>query len=529
MARPGRQDGADASRAQRCRQRRVWLRGACEPLLAAGALMPLVDLLEQLPRSLAQAVRSGRATPEVLAGMLALLRDRARARRARDRRCAVGRRRDARPGALHRPAHRCDACAARARLARHRARSRSPAASAARRAAAAAHAALRARAALAARGRRSRPARRPQRQGPARGHARQPVFRHGMAGRRRRCILPAAVRDAVLGRAAPLSAAARDMLELVSAAPAGLELDVIDCVIEDAERGARRVRRRRAAAARQARCCAFATSWRARACIGLRRRARAAALHGAVFDALSLRGAPTARLVHHALHGGPVGRGGSAWRRWPRAKRRGLARTGRPRRTWRSRSSTRRARRAAAPSCTWRIPRMPVDPPPRGRDGVAPRRARDPRPLGDAARRGHRPARDRARRVVPGRPRAGQAHARAGDRAARAARRAARTGDRARDAWPSCIFSRPTLPAVLGAGPARARSWLEAQGDAAGLSYALSIVATAELCARTTPTPGSGSSAASRSPIALGLDQIVTGRAYLFASLALVHRRFAGL
>ncbi|HEY6355541.1 MAG TPA: ATP-binding protein [Burkholderiaceae bacterium] len=56
----------------------LWLRGACEPLLAAGALMPLIDLLDELPPSLAQAVRPGRATLEVLAGVLALLRDRAR-------------------------------------------------------------------------------------------------------------------------------------------------------------------------------------------------------------------------------------------------------------------------------------------------------------------------------------------------------------------------------------------------------------------------------------------------------------------
>ncbi|MBC7955224.1 MAG: ATP-binding protein, partial [Cytophagales bacterium] len=61
---------------QHCAPDVEWMCGACEPLIAAPALGPLLDLLNCLPPALAQAVRSGRAAPEVLAGMLALLRDR---------------------------------------------------------------------------------------------------------------------------------------------------------------------------------------------------------------------------------------------------------------------------------------------------------------------------------------------------------------------------------------------------------------------------------------------------------------------
>ncbi|MBC7994726.1 MAG: hypothetical protein H7Z15_15960, partial [Rhizobacter sp.] len=40
-----------------------WMCGACEPLIAAPALGPLLDLLSCLPPKLAQAVRSGHAAP----------------------------------------------------------------------------------------------------------------------------------------------------------------------------------------------------------------------------------------------------------------------------------------------------------------------------------------------------------------------------------------------------------------------------------------------------------------------------------
>ncbi|HSW27427.1 MAG TPA: AAA family ATPase, partial [Burkholderiaceae bacterium] len=53
-----------------------WLWGACEPLLSPPPLGALLDLLDHLPLSLAAAVRAGHQTPEVLAGVLAMLRDR---------------------------------------------------------------------------------------------------------------------------------------------------------------------------------------------------------------------------------------------------------------------------------------------------------------------------------------------------------------------------------------------------------------------------------------------------------------------
>ncbi len=53
-----------------------WLWGACEPLLAPAAYLPLVEMLEQLPPGLGHAVRSGRGGLELLAGFHALLRDR---------------------------------------------------------------------------------------------------------------------------------------------------------------------------------------------------------------------------------------------------------------------------------------------------------------------------------------------------------------------------------------------------------------------------------------------------------------------
>lgn len=54
-----------------------WLWNGCEPMLSAPPLGALTDLIDRLPPSLATAVRHGRATQDVLAGMLSLLRDRA--------------------------------------------------------------------------------------------------------------------------------------------------------------------------------------------------------------------------------------------------------------------------------------------------------------------------------------------------------------------------------------------------------------------------------------------------------------------
>ena len=62
-----RQDHADAAH---------WLWGACEPLLSPPPWGPLIDMLDQLPPLLAQAVRSGAQGQQVLAGMLQRLRER---------------------------------------------------------------------------------------------------------------------------------------------------------------------------------------------------------------------------------------------------------------------------------------------------------------------------------------------------------------------------------------------------------------------------------------------------------------------
>jgi predicted ATPase len=206
---------------------RLW--GACEPLLSAPALGPLIDLLDRLPPSLSHAVRSGRTTPEILADMLAMLRDRAKpaalviddvhwadgatldllrylgrrieSTRAllvlcwRDEALAADHPLHALLGSL--PPQRTDRLAiapltsqAVAELARRAGRD-----------ATGLHAAT---------------------QG-------NPFFvTEWLAGDGRQ--LPEAVRDAVLGRAAQLSVAARELLVLVSVAPAGLESDVIDAL-----------------------------------------------------------------------------------------------------------------------------------------------------------------------------------------------------------------------------------------------------------------------------------------------------------
>ena len=279
-----------------------WLWGACEPLLAAPALGPLIDLLDRLPPSLSQAVRSGRAVVEVFAGMLAMLRDRARPAAlviddvqwadsaTLDLLRYVGRRiestrallvlcwRDDALGTDHPlrlllgslPPRRTERLALKpltpqavAALARHAGR-------------------------------------RPD--GLYAATQGNPFFvTEWLAGDGRR--LPEAVRDAVLGRAAPLSHAAREKLNLVSVAPAGLEVEVIDAIVGSAaaaldecvaagllqrEGGVVRFRHDLARQSVQSACDP----------------SRVSALHGAVFDALSLRGAQTARLVHHAEHAG---------------------------------------------------------------------------------------------------------------------------------------------------------------------------------------------------------------------------------
>ena len=331
----------------------LWLRGACEPLLAAGALMPLVDLLDELPRSLAQAVRSGRATLEVLAGMLALLRDRARPAvlviddvqwadgatldlaRYLGRRIAATRAllvlcwRDTTLAADHPlrlllgglpPRH-----TQRFALEPLSPRAVADLAQRAGRSAKGLHAATRG----------------------------NPFFvTEWLAGDGLR--LPAAVRDAVLARLAPLSDAARDIVELVSAAPAGLEPDVIDSIIEDSsaalgeaiaagllQREGTVLRFRHELARQSVQSACEAAAW-------LHCTARCSTRSACVARR------PRDSSIMRIMAGCPRRWFGS--RRSLRTRPHGLARRARQRRTWRSRFRTRqRSTIRAAPSCTWRV------------------------------------------------------------------------------------------------------------------------------------------------------------------------------
>lgn len=282
-----------------------WLWGACEPLLSPPPLGALIDLLDRLPLSLAAAVRAGCHAPEVLAGVLALLRDRSTPAvlviddvqwadgATLDLLRYVGRRiegtrallvlsmRDDALGSDHAlfgvfaglPPRSCIRMplsplspGAVAELARRVGRS-----------ACGVHQAT---------------------QG-------NPFYvTELLAGDAR--TLPASVRDAVLARAAPLSPEARDVLELASVAPAQIQVEVLDAVVDDAH-------------AAIALCITAGLLQLDGAALHFRhelaRRAieaslpagRAAALHAAVFDALSVRGAPAVHLIHHAAKAGLSG------------------------------------------------------------------------------------------------------------------------------------------------------------------------------------------------------------------------------
>jgi DNA-binding CsgD family transcriptional regulator len=282
-----------------------WLWGACEPMLSPPPLGALIDLLDRLPPALAAAVRAGRHTPEVLAGMLAMLRERRTPAvlviddaqwadgATLDLLRYLGRRIES-TRALLVLSYRSDGLASDHPLlgvlgslpARSCVRlplaplSRSAVAELARRA-----------------GRGAR--------GVHQATQGNPFFvTELLAGDAQ--ALPASVRDAVLARVAPLAAEARDVLELASVAPAQIEVEVLDAVVEDAQ-------------AAIAQCTAagllhldggslrFRHELARRAVEASLSPGRAAALHAAVFDALSVRGAPVVRLVHHAAQAGLSG------------------------------------------------------------------------------------------------------------------------------------------------------------------------------------------------------------------------------
>jgi DNA-binding CsgD family transcriptional regulator/hydroxypyruvate isomerase len=279
-----------------------WLSGHCEPMLWPPSLAPLLELAGELPPALAAAVRGARLTTELLAGMLALLRDRAEplVLAIDDVQWADGAtlellgylgRRIASTRALLVIAYRNDELAAdhplRAllgRLARPGTErlalaplSRPAVAELARRAGRSAHGLYRA----------------------TQGN---PFFVTEVLASAD-AAPPTAVRDAVLARATRLSPGARDVLELVGVAPAGLEADIVDAVLG-------------ASGETIDECLATGLLQRDDELLRFRHELargsieadctpeRSASLHGALFDALGLRDAPAARLVYHAVRAG---------------------------------------------------------------------------------------------------------------------------------------------------------------------------------------------------------------------------------
>lgn len=281
-----------------------WLAGACEPLLAPPSLAPLIDLLHALPPALAAAVQAGRSA-EVMAGLLQRLQRSAvpvvlaiddaqwadgatldllryLGRRLAGTRALLllGWRNDAGAEETLRPL-----LAGLAAALPPRALTRvelGPLSEAAVREWAA---------------RAGRDAAELYRV--TQGH---PFFVSQLldspAGQ-----LPAAVRDAVLARIVALPGDTREVLELVSVSPTELPLAVLEAVFDNAAAAVDEAValgllaqhdgqvRFRHELARKSVESALST-----------RQSRA--LHAALFDALSLRGAPAARLVHHAAAGG---------------------------------------------------------------------------------------------------------------------------------------------------------------------------------------------------------------------------------
>jgi hypothetical protein len=115
--------------------------------------------------------------------------------------------------------------------------------------------------------------------------------------------LPASVRDAVLARAAPLSPEARDVLELASVAPAQIEIELLDVVVDDAPMPPP------PSASRPVCCSSMAPCFR-HELAGVRSRPRCCRdgrrASAAVFDTLSVRGAPAVRPVSPCRQGGKL-------------------------------------------------------------------------------------------------------------------------------------------------------------------------------------------------------------------------------
>ncbi len=278
-----------------------WLWGACEPLLAPAAYLPLVDMLDQLPPALGHAVRSGRGGLELLGGLLGLLRDRRQPTVMvfDDVQWADG----ATLELLRYLARRIEGTHAVLALAHRTGLPRDHAL----------HGLLGAVPAGGVLRLELQPLSEPSVALLAQQAGRPAPGLHAATRGNPFYVtewlaappgdLPAAVRDAVLARAAQLSEPARELLALVCVAPAGLEDAVIGAVLDDAAAaldecaqgqllhrdGA--VWRFRHDIARQA--CEVALSDE-----------RRTSMHAAVFDALDMLQASPARRVHHAEKAG---------------------------------------------------------------------------------------------------------------------------------------------------------------------------------------------------------------------------------
>ncbi len=293
-----------------------WLWGGCEPLLSAPPLGALIDLIDGLPPSLAMAVRSGQT---VLADMLALLRDRARplVMVIDDVQWADGATLDL----LRYLARRIEGTRALlVLLCRAENLYDSPV-----------------RALLA-----SLPASGVIRLALAPLSPQAVAQLAGDAGRSAEGLfeatrgnpffvsellaappgqLPRAVRDAVLAHAAALPASARDVLDLAGLCPGGLEIDVLDAVLDEVGRAVDHCLRA-GLLLRDAQMLVFRHELARQAIEDACAPLRAADLHHALFDALSLRGAGPERLVHHAAK---AGLGAAVLRLAPQAAREAAA------------------------------------------------------------------------------------------------------------------------------------------------------------------------------------------------------------